>query len=363
MPLSPLREQLIERVKEGKGRDEYRRLMEAIPAWVDGVPGRLGEHICLRIIKGTQRLKLKRALLTRDGLSTEDGQVVDCGAALVKIEPGLHNGQPYDVKRYAGKETGNVHRISAAYEPSTGAFTLGTDGTGEQSFDIDLLQPKEGPIVTAKMGDSILQGVLLNQKGPLTEHIRDCLAPFDRDAGKIAVLVRHPSFKRVSDTVDDGNDEIRTAFTDGSQLHIINAASSQYENQFLPAPVPIDASRPGLTIEGMEMLPFIEDVIGSIRVRCADGTFARICFADLTPRCKDAQQDPLTGELTPQGNAAKSWRIEHRPRILVTEKKVPNHTAGANAHVDPLSFGKEQGRLITGGAKFVIESEKIRLPR
>lgn len=361
MALSPLREQLIGKVKEGPGRDAYRAMMEDIPESVHGMPGQLGEHFYIRLIKGARRLQLSKALLTEEGLKTADGNISDCGAALVRMESGTHGAVHYDAKRYAGKEAGDVHRIQTAYYEREGVFGLSTDAVKERFFDVSYLQPTEGRIIQAKMGDSILQGVLVGEENLLTEHIRACLAPYEKDIGKIRVLLRHPSFLRVSDTVDGVRKDIRTLYTDGSQLHPWNAATEELENSQLSSTLAQDSNRPGMILKGLPAM--MEDVMGSILITTADGGVVRVCTTDLMPRCKDAQQSHLTGELIKQGNEAKAWRIANRPRVEIGEKKSLVHTAGACAHVDPGTLGNKKAKLILGGAGFIVESEKTRLRR
>lgn len=80
-----LRQELIRSVDE-KGRALYASAMSAI----DTVIGREGEvkNIALRVIKGVQRLQLPEARLTKEGLATADGEIVDCSAAMVQNKDG-----------------------------------------------------------------------------------------------------------------------------------------------------------------------------------------------------------------------------------------------------------------------------------
>lgn len=360
MSLSNVREELIAKVPEGKGRDEYAEMMHLIPDTLAGLEGHLGEHLYIRLIKGAQRLQLKRALLTYQGMATEDGVVVDCGAALVTLESGTAGGVPYDVKRFAGKESEAVHRLRTSYDPVTLQFGLGTDDVPEKTFPASLLNPhSHGRIVRASMGGDILQGILcMNEL--LMNHIRACLADHVKDASKIELLLRQRAFTRVSDTAQSHQLNIHTLFTDGSQLHVWNRETGRHESGKIGREIPDDANRPNVIIEGIEIHPFVEDLIGAIRIRTASGQNPVVEFADMTPRCAVPQRDVLTGEMI-DGQPMK-YRVTSRPHVPVGASKTLKPTAGVNAHVEPETIGRD-GVLIEGGAEFAVLGEKTALKR
>ncbi len=330
----PFKEQLISRVSE-QGRQAYADTVDSVPDVV-GLEAEIMD-LALRIIKGAQRYHMERAMLTPEGLATEDGEIVDCSAAMVINNKGVW-------ERYVGKNSKHSRRLLTTYKPETRKIVLWSEGTSPKEFDSSILLPREGEIVTAKFGNEILEGVL--EKDELTAHIRDCLRQFESKVENIGILLRHPSFKRLSDTRTPGDPDIRTLYTDGSQIHFINNDTVDHQNQTIARKMSSNHYRPGVTASGLP--PNSEDRIYGMRFETVNMPEpAYVNLTSLTPRCPDPQRDLVTGEMNAE---PKLWNGIYRPTLAPDG----NTTMGANTDVDPGSYGA----VIKVGSRVIVDSEK-----
>lgn len=330
-------EELIQSVDE-EGRDGYRNTLENI-GQAEGRNGYISD-IAIRVVKGIQRLNIGTAKLTTEGLATSDGMIQDCGAAMVRLKNGVY-------ERYVGKTSAHPTRLFSSYDSDEQQFALWSEGrtTVKRYFQTTDLAPREGDIVQAKFGKEILEGVL--EDGPITDHIRRCLRNFEEDVQSIGLLLRHPTFHRFSDTRQEGVDGIQTLFTDGSQIHIMNNRTVyDRQNKSSPREMTMENYRPGIVIDGEEMMPNIEDRIGRIIVHTREGDVP-LDFTALTPRCLTPQRDVITGEVQAE---PKLWLRKNQPRRPWDNVA----TMGANVDMPP----EFDGAVIRVGDRFTVESEK-----
>lgn len=332
------RSELIQAVSP-EGRDGYASALHE----VGEVVGREGviQGIALRVIKGIQRLKLDAAILTTEGLMTPDQQIIDCSAAMVRKK------KDGTWERYVGKTSAHPTRIQTSYNPSNQKFSLSSSGEHgeEQNFDTSLLLPREGARISAKFGGDMLEGVLEN--GPISDHLRQCLAGFEEDLESIGLILRHPGFVRYSDTRTQPVPGIQTLYTDGSQLHVMNERTVlERQNATCPRPMSLDHYRAGIEIGGEGMLPNTEDVIGRIIVHSSNGDVP-LDFTALTPRCLTPQRDLVDGKVNAE---PKLWLKKNQP--LRPWDTVA--TLGANVDMPP----EFDGAMICVGDRFTVQSEK-----
>lgn len=338
--MSPdFRQQLIGSV-DPEGRELYQKSLEQIGSAL-GLEGRVAA-INLRIIKGINQLSLQEAQLTTKGLATSDGKIIDCGATMVKNFGGLW-------KRYSGKDSAHPTRLFSSYDPESAQFSLWSEGddgsplTEKKAFDASVLSPREGEIISAKFGVSnVLEGVL--EEGDITEHIRQCLSSFEKDVENIGLLLRHPTFQRSSDTRNVPVSNIDTLYSDGAQIHAMNRRTVEDQPNAL---LGMKSVRAGIEIEGEEMPPNIEDLIGEIDIKTMMDGQIPLNFTSLTPRCLVTQRDVRTGEIHAE---PKLWLKKNRPLRPWDQLA----TLGANVDMEP----GYQGAIIRVGDRFTVTAEK-----
>lgn len=346
MSLSAYREQLIARVDPAnkgfsQGREAYRKSMEAIGENIAGSSATVRD-LSIRILKGTNRLHLPSSRITLDGMATADGELVDCRAAIVRKEHGAVGGTEYDYRRHSGKESAHTTRIQPSYDSSLKRFSLSApdaQSSPTKEFDTSVLYPRDGQLVQARFGDNVLEGVL--DHGALTEHVRECLADFEKRVPPedLFVLLPHLWFRRSSDTRQRPNGRIRTLFTDGAQAHGMNENSPH-------GPQCMDAFRPGVTLGGDNFPPNIEDLVHKAHIVTSAGD-KPVHFQSLTPRCLVTQRHLVTGAITSQ---QKHWLRTNRP----LRPWDSSATMGANMDFPPSG----EDALISVGDTLVVESEK-----
>lgn len=343
MALPAFREELISRVDpenvgHSPGREEYRRLMEAIGPEIAGRKA-LVRDLAIRIVKGTQRLHLPAARITTQGLATEDEALIDCRAAIVRFDPGAIENREYLYRRYSGKDSAHPTRIFPSYDPATKRFTLeapDSPGGPSASFHAAHLLARRG-LVHARFGNDIVEGALEN--GALTEHIRACLAHVEKKVGDLHVLLPHPWFRRASDTRQEPHPRISTLYTDGAQIHVMNENSPR-------GPQEMDAFRAGMVLGGPDFPAYIEDLAHEARI-VTDAGEKPLFFQSLTPRCLVTQRDVRTGAVS---GAPKQWLRTHRPL------RPWDDVATMGANVDAPPHGEDS--VVRLGAEVTLVSEK-----
>jgi hypothetical protein len=350
MPLSAFREELISQVdpsNEGhsEGRDAYRSAMEAIGPNIQGRTAEV-KGLAIRIIKGMQQLHIPSAKFTTQGMATADGELVDCRAALVRLQAGTVSGSEYDYKRYSGKDSAHVTRLLTSYSPTEKQFTIAAPATHSgcfKDFDTSILYPRDGELVNARFGDDVLEGVL--EQGPLTEHIRHCLAHFEERVPmeELHVLLPHSWFRRESDTRQDSHPRIQTLFTDGAQVHGMNENSPH-------GPQVMDAFRSGMVLGGEDFPPCIEDLVHQARIVTDKGE-KPIFFQSLTPRCLVTQRDIVTGAVSGE---QKQWLRKNRP-LRPWDNAA---TMGANIDLPPHGPAVTGEGVVSVGDTLTVETEK-----
>lgn len=346
MPLSAFREELISQVdpsNEGhsEGREEYRKAIEAIGPNIEGRTAEV-KGLAIRVIKGIQQLHIPSATFTAEGMATADRELVDCRAALVRLQAGSIAGSQYDYKRYSGKDSAHVTRLLSSYSPTEKRFTIAAPATESgcyKDFDTSILYPRDGELVNARFGNDVLEGVL--EQGPLTDHIRQCLSYFEDKVPMedLHVLLPHSWFRRNSDTQQEPHPRINTFYTDGAQVHGMNENSPH-------GPQVMSAFRPGMILGGEDFPPCIEDLVHQARIVTDKGE-KPIHFQSLTPRCLVTQRDVTTGAVSGE---QKQWLRKHRP-LRPWDKAA---TMGANIDLPPSG---EEG-VISVGDTLTIETEK-----
>ncbi|MEQ1849494.1 MAG: hypothetical protein ABL890_02815 [Candidatus Peribacteraceae bacterium] len=320
---------------------DQRSAYEKTIAAGDALIGRGGEisEIAIRVIKGTQMLRLHEALLTRNGLATVDRALTDCGAAMVRQKEG-------GWKRYVGKTSPHSVRIETGYYPDAKEIGIRSSSAPEKRFSASALAPREGEIISVDFGEETLEGVL--EQGPLTEHIRACLASFEKDLENIGLLLRAPNFHRYSDTRTGGIDGIRTLYTDGAQMHVVNQNTVHWQNETCPEHIDTRRYRPNIVMQGEGLTPNIEDMAFQMDVTTRNLGDVPLFYTSLTPRCATTSRDPLTGQNT--GKQPNQWLSEHRPVRPWSNKP----TMGANVDTPP----EYDGARIQVGSRLTIRSLK-----
>jgi len=337
------RETLIQAVDQ-EGRDGYRSAIDSIGE----IEGRQGviTGLGLRVIKGIQRLQLQEAILTTEGLATPERKIVDCSAVMVKPK---RKGSA--LERYSGKDSAHPTRLFSSYDQGQRQFSLwserdnGSKVVQPKSFDASILAPRDGECISVKFGnEGMLDGVL--EDGEVTEHIRECLAEFEKEVENIGILLRHHDFHRFSDTRNPGTNGINTLYSDGAQLHAMNRRTIRERASVgTGTDIEMDRYRAGIEFAGEDMSPNIEDIILAMRLH-AKSEDVQLLSPSGTARCLVTQRNPRTGAI---GHEVKSWHRKNQP--IRPDGQV---IMGMNVDMEP----QFDGAVIRVGDRFTVISEK-----
>ena len=180
--------------------------------------------------------------------------------------------------------TQRTHPRLARVVPSIGpaALTLRTEGL--EPLEVPLAS--EGAPVTVQIfSDSC---VAQDQGDSAAEWLSEAI-------GDAVRLVRAgPHMDRAANSRYAGSDRAPVTFVDGYPILVCNAASLEYLNARMPAPVPMERFRPNLVIAGLP--PFEEDRIAALEIASTGCQAVRLRLVKPSTRCVIPSTDQRTGE-------------------------------------------------------------------
>ncbi len=280
-----MRETLVQQALS-QGAQSYVDAIARLPTSLVGMRAKVAQ-IGISPVKSLAMMPLTRADVRQTGLTIPAWKDIgDRQVMIVRRKPGSIHGKQYNFVRFSQREA--PYLVLARQSFSHGEVRLEAPGIHPQTFKYSDFLPRPGDTSTVLMSLKSQEIVpCVRGLNTLTLWVRALINKYDPSfpAHEIEVVARPIFDKRRVDPMHACGLDACTGFSDGGMITVASQTSLDLVNAERPGRRPItpEALRMNIVLDGL--LPYAEDVIGSVVIRPESEKPLTLHFGGLCVRC------------------------------------------------------------------------------